>query len=59
MKLLLRASMHRLNISRNRYYTVTDEMIAREIIVSFCIFSLLRSDRILVENLKHDTYGIK
>ena len=34
-------------------------MIAREIIVSFFIFSLLKYDRIFGKNLEHDTYGVK
>ena len=34
-------------------------MIARETIVSFCIFSLLKYDRIFGKNLEHDTYGVK
>ena len=32
-------------------------MIVQNIIVSFCIFSLLKHDRIFVKNLEHDTYG--
>ena len=34
-------------------------MIARKIIVSFCIFSLLKYDRIFVKSLEHDTYAVK
>ena len=34
-------------------------MIAHNIIVSFCIFSLLKYDRIFGKNLEHDTYGVK
>ena len=34
-------------------------MIARNIIVSFCIFSLLKYDRIFGKNLEDDTYGVK
>ena len=34
-------------------------MIAREIIVSFFIFSLLKYDRIFGKNLEHGTYGVK
>ena len=34
-------------------------MIARNIIVSFCILSLLKYDRIFGKNLEHDTYGVK
>ena len=34
-------------------------MIAREIIVSFSIFSLLKYGRIFGKNLEHDTYGVK
>ena len=34
-------------------------MIAHNIVVSFCIFSLLKYDRIYVKNLEHDTYGVK
>ena len=36
-----------------------DWKIAREIIVSFRIFSLLKYDRIFGKNLGHDTYGVK
>ena len=48
------ASIHRLNICGNGYYTATGE-----IIVSFCIFSLLKYDRIFGKNLENDTYGVK
>ena len=34
-------------------------MIARDIIVSFCIFSQLKYARIFGRNLGHDTYGVK
>ena len=34
-------------------------MIAREIIVSFWIFSLLKYDRTFGKNLEDDTYGVK
>ena len=34
-------------------------MIAREIIFSFFIISLLKYDRIFGKNLEHDTYGVK
>ena len=34
-------------------------MIAREIIFSFCIFSLLKYDRILGKNFEHDIYAVK
>ena len=34
-------------------------MIAREIIVSFCIFSLQKYDRIFGKNLVHDNYEVK
>ena len=34
-------------------------MIACEIIVSFCILSLLKYDRIFGTNSEHDTYGVK
>ena len=34
-------------------------MIARDIIVSFYIFRLLKYDRIFGKNLEHDTYGVK
>ena len=34
-------------------------MIAHNIIVSLCIFSLLMYDRILGKNLEHDKYGVK
>ena len=34
-------------------------MIARKIIVSFFIFSLLKYDTIFGKNLEHDTYGVK
>ena len=34
-------------------------MIAREIIVTFCILSLLKYDRMFRKNLEHDTYGVK
>ena len=33
-------------------------MIACEIIVSFCIFSLLKYDRIFGKHVVHDTYGV-
>ena len=36
-----------------------NEIIAHDIIVSICIFSLLTYDRIFDENLEHDTYGVK
>ena len=34
-------------------------MIAREIIVGFCIITLIKYDRIFGKNLEHDTYRIK
>ena len=34
-------------------------MISHNIIVSFCIFSLLKYDKIFGKNLEHDTYGVK
>ena len=34
-------------------------MIPHNIIISFCIFSLLKYDRIFSKNLEHDTYGVK
>ena len=34
-------------------------MIAHNIIVSFCIYSLLNYDRILDKNFEYDTYGVK
>ena len=34
-------------------------MIADGIIVSFCIFSLLKYDRIFDKNLEHNTCGVK
>ena len=34
-------------------------MIAHNIIVSFCIFSWPKYDRIFGKNLEHDTYGVK
>ena len=34
-------------------------MIARDIIVSFYIFRLLKYDRIFGKNLEHDTYGVE
>ena len=34
-------------------------MIPHNIIISFCIFSLLKYDRIFGKNLEHDTYGVK
>ena len=34
-------------------------MIAHSIIVSFCIFCLLKYDRIFGKNLEDDTYGVK
>ena len=34
-------------------------MIARNIIVSFCISSLLKYDRNFGKNLEHDIYGVK
>ena len=34
-------------------------MIAPDIIVSFCIFSLLKYDRIFCKKLEHDTYEAK
>ena len=34
-------------------------MMAREIIASFCIFSLLKYDRIFGKNVEHDIYGVK
>ena len=34
-------------------------MIANDIIVSFCILSLLKYDRIFGKNLEHDTYRVK
>ena len=33
-------------------------MIAHDIIVSFCTFSLLKYDRIFGKNLEHDAYGV-
>ena len=32
---------------------------AHNIIVSFCIFILLKYGRIFGKNLEHDTYGVK
>ena len=32
-------------------------MIGRDIVVSFCILSLLKYDRIFGKNLEHDTIG--
>ena len=34
-------------------------MIANDIIVSFCILSLLKYGRSFGKNLEHDTYGVK
>ena len=34
-------------------------MIARDIIVSFYIFRLLKDDRNFGKNLEHDTYGVE
>ena len=34
-------------------------MIAHNIIVSFCTFSLLKYDRIFDNNMEHDIYGLK
>ena len=34
-------------------------MIDYDIIVSRCILSLLKYDRIFGKNLEHDTYGVK
>ena len=34
-------------------------MIAHDIIVSFCIFSLLKCDSIFDKSLEHDTYRVK
>ena len=34
-------------------------MIARDIIISFCIFSVLKYDRTIRKNLEHDTYVVK
>ena len=34
-------------------------MIARDIIVNFCIFGLLKFDWIFGKNLEHDTYRVK
>ena len=34
-------------------------MIAHNFIVSFCIFTLLKYDRIFGKNLEHGTYGVK
>ena len=34
-------------------------MLAGEIIISFCIFILLKYDRIFGKNLEYDTYGVK
>ena len=34
-------------------------MIAHNITVSFCIFSLVKHDKIFGKNLEHDTYGVK
>ena len=34
-------------------------VIIHDNIVSFCIFSLLKYDRIFGKNLEHDTYGVK
>ena len=50
-------SIQRLNICVNGYYTAADEMIARQIIVRFCIFNLLKYDRIFSKNMQHD--GVK
>ena len=34
-------------------------MIACDIIVSFCILSLIKYDKIFGKNLEHDTYGVR
>ena len=34
-------------------------MIAHDIIVSICIFNLLKYDRIFGKNLEHDTYEVE
>ena len=34
-------------------------MIAHDIILSFCIFSVLKYDRIIRKNFEHDTYVVK
>ena len=34
-------------------------MIAHDTIISFCIFSVLKYDRIIRKNLEHDTYVVK
>ena len=34
-------------------------MVARDIVVSFCIFSLLKYNTIFDKNLERDTYGVK
>ena len=44
------------------YYSKPNEMIAHNIIVSFCIFSLfslLKYGKIFGKNLRHDNYGVK
>ena len=41
------------------YYTVTDKVIAHDIIVSFYIFSLLKYGRIFGKSFEHDTCGVK
>ena len=35
----------------------TNQMIAHDIIFSFCILSLLKYERIFGKNLEHDTMG--
>ena len=41
------------------YYTTINQIIAHNIIVSFCLFSLLTFGRIFGKKLEHDTDGLK
>ena len=52
------AFIHTLNIICG-YYTPTNQMIAHNIIISFCILSSLKYDRFFGQNLEHDIYGVK
>ena len=53
------ASKHKVNIWVCGYDTTPNYMIANNNIVSFCIFSLLKYDRIFGKNLEHDNYEVK
>ena len=54
---LFGASTHTLKIWTCEHYTPTKQMIVHDIIVSFCILSLLKYDTIFGKKLEHNAMG--